>query len=157
MISTPPPAIASPALSHVMHSFRFDIAAPLARAAPLFGPDGERAWGGPTWQPSFLFPEHAQDVEGAVFTVPHGDGTAVWVNTIFDLAGGHMQYVAFIPSAMVTVVDVRLSGNAGVTTADVTYTRTALDPAMNDKVTALGESDAASGPEWSSAIADALK
>ena len=59
-----------------------------ARAAPLFGPQGERAWAGEDWNPQFVFPTPARDIEGAVFTVRHGEHTAVWVNTVFDARSG---------------------------------------------------------------------
>ncbi len=55
--------------AHVTNSFHFVIRAPLSRAAPLFGPEGERCWAGQHWNPQFLYPQPGKDVEGAVFTV----------------------------------------------------------------------------------------
>jgi hypothetical protein len=72
--------------AHVKNRFTFTVNAPLRQAAPLFGPEGERAWAGDDWNPEFVFPVPAQDIEGAVFTLRHGERRAVWVNTIFDLS-----------------------------------------------------------------------
>ena len=70
----PPPASVP---AHVVNSFQFLIAAPLARVAPLFGAEGERAWVGPHWNPVFLHPQPAKDIEGAVFTVQREQHTSV--------------------------------------------------------------------------------
>jgi hypothetical protein len=147
--------VASPA--HVRNSFQFVVAAPLGRAAGLFGPEGERCWAGPHWKPEFLHPQPAQDIEGAVFTVQHGPHKSVWVNTIFDLAGGRMQYVSFIPDTLVSTIDVHLTTlTASTTKVEVTYVRTALEAAANEDVVAMGKSDAGNGPEWQKAIEDCL-
>jgi hypothetical protein len=148
-----PPMNPNPTPTHVVNTFRFQLAAPLARAAPLFGPEGERCWAGKHWDPHFLYPQPARDTEGAVFTVQHGPHTSVWVNTVFDLTGGRMQYVAFIPGAVLSVIDVHLTPvDASHTTIEVTYARTALDPDANDDVTAMGADDRDSGPGWQHSI-----
>jgi hypothetical protein len=104
-----------------------------------------------------LYPQPAKDVEGAVFTVQHGQHKSVWVNTLFDTVGGRMQYVSFIPDALVFTVDVRLSILTPSTTkVEVTYVRTALDVAANEDVLALGRRDAENGPEWQKAIEQCL-
>ncbi len=139
--------------AHVTNSFDFEIAAPFARLAPLFGPEAERAWAGEHWNPVFLYPQPAKDVQGAVFTIQHGPHTAVWINTLFDLPGGRMQYVYVIPERLATTIDVSLRAiDATHTAVHVTYTRTALDPAANDDVNARGEADRNSGPEWKRGI-----
>jgi hypothetical protein len=146
---------ASPA--HIRNSFRFIVPAPLSRASTLFGPEGERCWAGPHWNPEFLHPQPAQDVEGAVFTVQHGPHKSVWVNTVFDPVGGRMQYVSFIPEILVSTVEVRLSVlNQSSTKVEVSYVRTALDVAANDDVLAMGRRDSESGPEWQKAIEQCL-
>jgi hypothetical protein len=142
-----------PQLAHVSTTFHFQLAAPLARVAPLFGPEGERCWAGTDWDPHFLFPQPARDIEGAVFTVRHGPRTSFWVNTAFDLAAGRLQYVAVLPDAFLNVIDVRLNSiDATHTTVEVTYTRTALDPAANDDVSAMGNGDSDKGPHWQTMI-----
>jgi len=140
-------------LAHVTNSFHFVVPASLSRASAFFGPEGERCWAGEHWNPVFLHPQPAKDVEGAVFTVQHGPHKSVWVNTLFDAVGGRMQYVSFIPDALVFTVDVRLSALTSSTTkAEVTYVRTALDVAANEDVVALGKRDGENGPEWQQAI-----
>jgi hypothetical protein len=150
-----PPSSAAPA--HVVNTFRFRIAAPLARVAPLFGPEGERAGAGQHWNPVFLYPQPAKDIEGAVFTVEHGQHTSVWVNTRFDLSAGRIQYVSLIDGVLVSVIDVRLTApDASHTAVEVTYARTALDAANNDIVENLGAQDRTRGLDWQKEIKAAL-
>jgi hypothetical protein len=139
--------------ARVRSSFQFKLSAPLKRTAPLFGPEGERCWAGQHWDPQFLYPQPAKDIHGAIFTVQHGSLKSVWVNTLFDLSGGRIQYVSFIPDALVSTVDVRLTAlKRAITGVEVTYTRTALSAAANDHVHALAASDSKSGPQWQEAI-----
>ena len=143
---------------HETNHFQFLVSAPLSRAAPLFGPEGERCWAGKDWNPQFLHPQPGKDVPGAVFTVQHGPHTSVWINTLFEPAAGRMQYVSFIPETMVFTVDVRLTAlDPSNTRVEVTYTRTALNPAANHAVQAMGATDRESGPEWQQAIASCLQ
>jgi hypothetical protein len=135
--------------THASNSFTFTVNAPLRDAAPLFGPEGERAWAGEDWDPQFVFPVPARDTEGAVFTLRHGEHTAVWVNTIFDLSAGRMQYVYVLGDLLVTTIDVRLRAiDAAHTKVDVTYVRTALRPEANEHVAAMGEHDSEQGKVW---------
>jgi hypothetical protein len=139
--------------AHVSNSFGFTINAPMHDAAPLFGPEGERVWAGDDWNPQFVFPTPARDVEGAVFTVRHGEHTAVWVNTLFDLEGGHMQYVYVLADLLTTTIDVRLHPiDAAHTRVDVTYARTALRPGADEHVLSLGKHDSEQGNEWADGI-----
>lgn len=140
-------------LSHVKNTFTFQVAAPLARVAPLFGPEAERCWAGKHWDPQFIYPQPAKDVPGAVFTVQHGGHSSLWITTILDLAAGRMQYVAVIRDWVVSVVDVHATAvDASHTVAEVTYTRTALAPEANDDVEAMAANDRDSGPHWQQAI-----
>jgi hypothetical protein len=139
--------------AHVTNSFTFTVNASLRDAAPLFGPEGERAWAGDDWNPQFVFPVPARDVEGAVFTLRHGEHTAVWVNTVFDLSAGRMQYVYVLGDLLVTTIDVRLHAvDQAHTGVDVTYTRTALRPEANEHAAALGKHDGEQGKVWEKEI-----
>jgi len=150
---TADPMQTSPQLAHVSTTFRFQLAAPLPRVAPLFGPEGERCWAGKDWDPHFLYPQPARDSQGAVFTVQHGPRTSIWVNTAYDLAAGRLQYVAVLPDAFLNVIDVRLTPiDATHTAVEVTYTRTALAPVANEDVTAMGTADRDKGPHWQTMI-----
>ena len=138
---------------HLQTSFVLTVHAPYAETAPLFGPNGERAWAGKHWDPQFLYPQPGRDEEGAVFTIRHGDLSAVWVNTLFDTGGRHFQYVYFLPDLMVTVIDVRFKViDAATTGVKVIYTRTAVTPKGEEHVTAMSEGDKAAGPDWQQAI-----
>lgn len=138
---------------HITTSFHFEVHAPFSRVALLFGPESEKSWAGKHWQPEFLYPRPATDSQGAVFTVPQGPHTSIWVNTLYDVAAGRMQYVAVIPDVVASIVDVRLTDvQSSQTAVDVTYTRTALDPEANDHVRSLAHHDGVSGPEWQSSI-----
>ena len=142
-----------PSRTHVSNSFSFTVNAAMHDAAPLFGPEGERAWAGDDWNPQFVFPVPARDVEGAVFTVRHGEHSAVWVNTLFDLEGGHMQYVYVLADLLATTIDVWLHPiDAAHTRVDVTYVRTALRPEVDEHVLALGKHDSEQGKEWADGI-----
>lgn len=139
--------------AHVSNSFSFTVNAPLREAAPLFGPEGERAWAGDDWNPQFVFPVPARDVEGAVFTLRHGEHTAVWVNTLFDLSAGRMQYVYVLEDMLVTTIDVRLNAiDATRTRVNVSYVRTALRPEANGHVASMGKHDGEQGPVWEKTI-----
>ena len=134
-------------------SFDLVVRAPYAQAAPLFGPEGERAWAGKNWDPEFIYPLPAHDEQGAVFTVCHGPFRAVWVNTVFDVEARHIQYAYFLPEIMVTVIDVRFQPEAAATWVHVVYTRTALTAAGNQHVAAMSEADKSAGREWEQSIA----
>ena len=146
-------AASSGPVVHVRNEFEFTAHAPYQVVAPLFGPEGERAWANGHWDPHFLYPQPAQDIQGAVFTVRHGHHHAYWINTSFDMETRHFQYVYFIPDAMVTLIDVRFSElDPGNTKVNVAYERTALNAAANEHVEELGKSDRENGKEWGTAI-----
>ena len=148
----PTPSSASPQPAHVVNTIRFEVAAPMSRVAPMFAPEAERAWAGKEWNPVFLYPQPGRDVQGAVWTTQHGPFT-IWVNTLFDVPAGHMEYVATIVEHMVITIDVRVTALARARTAvELTFTRTALNPAANDDVRAEGQNDRTSGPEWQQGV-----
>ncbi|HTX39575.1 MAG TPA: hypothetical protein VME43_31365 [Bryobacteraceae bacterium] len=139
--------------THVSNRFQFEVRAPLATTAVLFAPEAERGWVGKDWNPEFIYPQPAADVPGAVFTVQQGAQKSVWVNTRFDVEGGRMQYVSFVPETLVSTVEVCLTPLAPSRTGvEVTYSRTALDASANERVEALGASDREKGPHWQDAI-----
>ncbi len=148
-------AVAQPAtpLAHVQTSFDVVVSQPYVEAVKLFGPEGERAWAGSHWNPEFLHPQPAADVEGAVFTIQHGGIKAVWVSSVRDLDARHLQYVYFIPDLLVTVIDVRFEPAAHDSTkVHVTYTRTAITPEGNEHVAAMSHGDQSAGKEWQEAL-----
>jgi len=105
-----------------------------------------------------LYPQPAQDTQGAVFTIRHGHHHAYWVNTAFDVGARHFQYVYVIPEVMATLIDVRFSEiDPANTKVNVAYERTALSPDGNKHVMEAGDSDRDSGKEWGTAINDYLE
>jgi hypothetical protein len=144
-------------VTHVRNEFSFTVQAPYRVTAPLFGPEGERAWAGGHWDPHFLYPQPAQDTAGAVFTIQHGHHHAYWVNTAFDIDARHFQYVYVMPDVMATLIDVRFSEiDSANTRVNVAYERTALNPDANQHVLEAGNSDRKNGEEWGTAINDYL-
>jgi hypothetical protein len=143
--------------THVRSEFEFTVDAPRDRVAPLFGADAERAWGGASWNPVFVYPSPARDAFGMVFTVEHGGHKSVWVNTAFDLAKGHVQYVSVIPGALATLIDIDIvPADARTTAVRVVYERTALVPEAEAHVKQLAAEDKEAGEVWRSAIERAL-
>ena len=143
----------SPQLRRTHTAFDLVVHLPYAEAAPLFGPEGERAWAGKHWDPQFLYPQPAHDEQGAVFTVHHGLVTAVWVNTIFDLEAHYFQYVYFIPDIMVTTIDVRFTPSTSTTTqVHVEYMRTAITAEGNDHVATFTDTDKTASHNWQQSI-----
>ncbi|MEZ4647919.1 MAG: hypothetical protein R3E97_03890 [Candidatus Eisenbacteria bacterium] len=138
---------------HVENTFAFEVAAPIAKAFPLFGGWGERVWAGEEWSPEFLWPSPPADAEGEVFTVGEGADQSIWVNTRFDEAAGRVQYVYVLPGVQAVCIDLALSESAASSTSvQVTYRRTALGPTSNEHVLGLGERDREQGPTWAAAI-----
>lgn len=150
-------AAAPEPLTRTETSFNLVVHLPYREAARLFGPEGERAWAGKHWDPKFIFPQPAKDVEGAVFTIRHGPFSAIWVNTSFDVEARHFQYVYVIPGILVTVIDVHFKPvDAGATAVNVVYTRTAIAPEGNEHVQAMSEGDKTAGKDWQQAIDEYL-
>lgn len=143
--------------AHVENQFHFELHAPMEKVAPLFAPVAERSWGDPDWKPEFIYPRPEKDIEGAVFTLQHGEHRVVWINTRFDPPHGQMQYVYFVADVQVVAIDVKVTPQGpSDTRVDVTYRRTALSPAANDLVQHLGENDRQSGPDWKHGVETAL-
>jgi hypothetical protein len=141
---------------HSHEQFEFTANAPIEVVWPLFGAQAERAWA-PDWDPVFVWPEQPVDQPGMVFTVAHGDRTAVWVNTSLDPVGRRVQYVYVLPDIVATLITLRLIPSGPSTHVAVSYQRTALSESANQVVTKMAARDRTSGPEWSRQINDHLK
>ena len=144
-------------LAHARSEFTFTVRAPMAEAFPLFGPEGERGWAGPHWDPEFVYPVPAKDVEGAVFRIAHTHHSATWVNTAFDAQTGHAAYAYVIDSKLVTRIDVQLTAvDSATTRVRVMYERTALSPSVNQDIAEMARTDSKMGPEWEKEIGEYL-
>ncbi len=144
----PNPAV----LTHTRTEFHFSAAGTFEQVAPLFGAKEERKWS-PDWEPQVLYPQPAHDQPGMVFKITHGQHEAIWVNTAFHLAAGHIQYVYVLNDAMATMIDIHLTREgAQKTGVDVVYERTALIPEANEHVQHFAKGDEKAGKEWEDAI-----
>lgn len=140
-------------LAHVRTEFELTVRAPYAVAFPLFGPHGERSWAGSDWNPQFVYPCPAADIQGTVFTIKHGPRQAVWVNTVFDIEEHRIQYAHFISDVMVTTISLTfLPLDSSSTKVSVVYERTALSVEANDHVQQFAAADRARGADWEKAI-----
>jgi len=140
------------ALMHTRTEFQFTANAAWERVAPLFGANEERKWS-PEWDPQFIYPQPAHDQPGMVFKIVHGQHEAIWVNTAFDLAAGHIQYTYILADAMATLIDIHLTREgAQKTGVSVVYERTALIPEANDHVQHFAAGDKRADKEWEAAI-----
>jgi hypothetical protein len=141
---------------HRRTEFTLEIKAPLETVVPLFGADKEHVWA-EGWNPQFVHPQPANDEAGAVFTTRTGH-SSVWINTIYDLKQGHVQYACFAREGMVTLIDIRVLSRSAISTrAVVVYERTALQPEANEYVNGQADSDATKGPEWEAAMQNYLQ
>ncbi len=137
--------------AHAERSFEFLAEAPLPEVAPLFGAHKERAWA-PQWDPRFIWPACAEDRPGMVFSVSGSHGTAIWINTCFDLQAGRVQYAYVLENAMTTLITLQLTPRGEHTHVAVTYERTALHARADAWVAQLSEQDSRAGEEWSAQI-----
>jgi hypothetical protein len=139
-------------LAHTRTEFHFTANAPFEQVAPLFGANEERKWS-PDWNPQFLYPQPARDQPGMVFKIMHGKHEAIWVNTAFELAAGHVQYTYILADAMATLIDIHLTRDSTQKTGvSVVYERTALVPEANEHVQHFAQGDAQADKEWERAI-----
>jgi hypothetical protein len=139
-------------LTHTRTEFRFTANASFEQVAPLFGANEERQWS-PDWNPQFIYPQPGRDEQGMVFKIMHGQHEAIWVNTAFDLAAGHIQYTYILNDAMATLIDIHLTREgAQKTGVNVIYERTALIPEANEHVQHFAKNDEKAGKEWDEGV-----
>ena len=99
---------------HRQTEFSFVIGAPLKTAFPLFGAYKEREWAD-GWDPDYIHPVPAGDETGAVFIVKGGH-SSVWINTVYDLSRGHIQYACFAKERMATLINIHLYEDSAAST-----------------------------------------
>ncbi len=138
--------------AHTHEAFSFVVSAPYADVFPLFGAYEERKWA-VGFEPKFIHPVPAHDQPGMVFTTVQEDMPRVWVNTAFDIATGHVQYVYVIADVMTALIDIHVTkSGTNETKVDVAYDRTALRPEANEQVIRMAQADSNSGPRWAEMI-----
>lgn len=139
--------------AHARTEFHFTVDLSYDIAAPLFGALEEQKWA-PEWRPQFLYPHPPADVDGAVFRVDYSPSqSSIWTTSVFDLPGGHIQYVLVLDHVILTRINIQLArAGAQKTDVSVIYERTAIDPNANERIRQLAEEDARKGGEWQAAI-----
>lgn len=141
-----------PAPEHVRTEFAFTAQAPYDEVFPLFGAHEERNWA-KGFDPQFLHPSPAHDQQGMVFTWNHDGSSNTWINTAFDAASGHVQYVYIVTGTMITLIDIHLAkSGTRETRVSVAYERTALSSDGNQQVTQHAAADRNKASEWDAMI-----
>ena len=130
---------------------------PMPKLLQLFGPEGERAWAGKHWNPEFLHPQPAADIEGAVFTIPHG--------AIQRRLGQHPPSTstrAIFNTSISCPISWSLSSMSALNPprrpqpASTSSTREQHHADGNAHVAAMSHGDQSAGKEWQQAIDDYL-
>ena len=139
---------------HAVRSHSFVVALPVARAFPLFEPEGERAWA-EGWNPRYLYPPGGKAEQGMVFTTSHGNEETVWMMTRHEPTAGIVEYARITPGARAATVLVQCSSlDLARTRVTVIYVLTALSEAGNAWVRDMDEDHYRTYIEsWEKAIA----
>ena len=103
---------------------------PAAEAVPLFTPEGERSWAGPSWDPVYAIEGAAADdsAPGNVFTTESDGGHATWI--VLERRDDGMRYARVAPDRVAGTIDVTCTpaGSPGETDVTVRYDVTSLGP-----------------------------
>jgi len=139
---------------HVERTGTFRVEQPLARAFPLFSPEGERRWVA-GWDPRYLHPHDVPSATpGTVFQTFHNGEETEWLVLRYSEADGVAQYVRITPGSRMGLVTVRATELVGGTDVEVTYRLTSLSDAGTRTLEAMTEeSYAAMLGEWERLIA----
>jgi hypothetical protein len=122
-----------------VRSHSFDLPLPLAKAFPLFEPEGERAWA-PGWEPKYVHPADGRARKGMVFTTDAGGEETLWLVLDHDPGAGAVEYARITPGHRVAIVRVKCAPiDAGATRVTVSYEYTGLSAAGNDYVRSMDE------------------
>ena len=143
---------------HLTTRHSFLIHAPATTAFPMFGPEGERVWAGPDWDPQicwtpFVDGERPGDGEGMIFTLGNG---STWINVRFDAEAGVAEYVHLLAGVVTRIrVEIR-SREADSCEALVTYSWTATSPETEATIRERAATTTASLPTWGEKVNNAL-
>ncbi len=112
--------------SHLHHSHRIVVDAPIERCFMYFTPAGEELWVD-GWRPRYLHPHDRCTTAGMVFTTGEGDEHTIWMLVDFDPVRARSRYVRCTPASRIALVEIVCrSVDASRTEVDVSYTLTAL-------------------------------
>ena len=145
---------------------QFLLPLPVTDAVPLFTPEGERRWVGPSWDPIYAIPDAVEDdsAPGTVFTTDSAGGSATWI--VLERGDDGMRYARISPGRIAGTITVTCTPvEAGQTRVSVTYDVTSLSPEgaafvgeleatydqfledWRQQIVALGAFDAGPGPD----------
>lgn len=125
-----------PLPAHVSHTATIHLRGGVARVFPLFEPEGERHWA-PGWSPRYLWPADGAARTGTTFLTE--DGSVVWM-LIEHEPGRRVVYSNLRQGAVAGRIEVRTAAAPdGGTSAEVRYDLTALSPAAEHPLMALGD------------------
>lgn len=123
---------------HGVFTHTIHIAAPIDTCQRFFTPAGETLWVD-GWCPTYLHPADGRTQQGMVFTTGSGDDFTIWSLVDFDTVRHYARYTRVTPASRSTWVEIRCrEAGADTTAVEVTYTMTALTPAGEDAIAALG-------------------
>jgi hypothetical protein len=146
------------AAERAVRSHSFVLALPVARAFPLFEPEGERVWA-KGWEPKYLHPANGRTEAGMVFTTSHGGEDTTWLMTRYEPAAGIVEYARVTPGSRIASVLVQCARlDAARTRVTVIYTFTALSEAGNGYVRSMDEAHYGQMIDgWAKAIEEATR
>ena len=146
------------AAEHVVRSHSFVAALPLARAFPLFEPEGERTWAH-GWDPRYLNPPDGKAQPGMVFTTSHGNEETIWLVTRHEPAAGIVEYARITPGSRAGTVLVQCAAlDPARTRVTVIYALTGLSEAGNAHLRGLDEASFRTYiGSWEKAIAEKVR
>lgn len=108
----------------------FLVSLPPTEAVPLFTPEGERLWVGPSWDPVYAIPDGSHDGSspGTVFTTASAGGDGTWI--VLERSDTGMRYARVVPGRIAGTITVTCAEAAepGRTRVRVTYDVTSLGP-----------------------------
>jgi hypothetical protein len=109
---------------------QFTLPVPVAEALPLFTPEGERSWAGPSWNPVYAMPGSERDdsAPGTVFTTEStGGGNAIWI--VVERRDDGFRYARVAPDRIAGTIAVTCTeAPSGETNVRVVYDVTSLGP-----------------------------
>lgn len=111
----------------VTRSFTQTLAGPPEEVFPLLCPVRECDWVN-GWNPDLVVSESGYAELDCVFVTPGTPEDAVWVVTRHDPEHWHLELLKLIPGVVVGKIVIRLERIAEGTSADISYTYTALSP-----------------------------
>jgi hypothetical protein len=138
---------------HMSVSQTMRLSAPPSQVFPLLDPIGEKNWA-KGWEPQMLFPADGTPQVGAVFTTqePSGD-EAIWTMIAYDPAQLHIAYLRVEPGLLVSFIEIQCDAAQDRTASvTVTYTRTGLSEAGNDRLARFSAQQENTIVAWEGAI-----